>query len=184
MDTKTVMDTQQLEQKEEFLEENFSLEQIILTTEEIAENYNAAEKLLGSYICKLIYSENPLEYFVTHPVDTNYLVPLRNSSIDINSDLDGAEVLVVFDGGDSSKPIVTGIIKKVIKAKDLNPTKAEVIKDRQDSLVFEADREIVLKCGKSSITLTRAGKVLIKGAYLLSRSSGANRIKGGSVHLN
>ena len=30
----------------------------------------------------------------------------------------------------------------------------------------------------------RAGKVLIRGAYLLSRSSGVNRIKGGSVQIN
>ena len=32
--------------------------------------------------------------------------------------------------------------------------------------------------------LTRAGKVLIQGAYLLSRSTGVNRIKGGSVQIN
>ena len=43
---------------------------------------------------------------------------------------------------------------------------------------FDAKEQIVLRCGKSSITLTRAGKVLIKGAYLLSRSSGVNRVSG------
>ena len=42
----------------------------------------------------------------------------------------------------------------------------------------------MLRCGKASITLTREGKVLIKGAYLSSRSSGVNRIKGGSVQIN
>ena len=44
-------------------------------------------------------------------------------------------------------------------------------------VTVSADQEIVLKCGDASITLTAAGKVLIRGAYLLSRSSGANRIK-------
>jgi hypothetical protein len=34
------------------------------------------------------------------------------------------------------------------------------------------------------LTLTHAGKVLIRGAYVLSRSSGVNRIKGGSVQIN
>ena len=53
-----------------------------------------------------------------------------------------------------------------------------------ERLVLTADKEIVLRCGKASITLTRAGKILIRGAYLLSRSSGVNRIKGGSVQLN
>ena len=51
-------------------------------------------------------------------------------------------------------------------------------------LVLSAEQEIVLRCGEASITLTRAGKVLIRGAYLLSRSSGVNRIKGGSVQIN
>ena len=44
--------------------------------------------------------------------------------------------------------------------------------------------QIVLRCGEASITLTRAGKVLIRGAYVLSRSSGTNRIQGGSVEIN
>ena len=43
---------------------------------------------------------------------------------------------------------------------------------------------MVLRCGKASITLTKAGKVLIEGSYVLSRSTGVNRIKGGSVQLN
>jgi uncharacterized protein (DUF2345 family) len=51
-------------------------------------------------------------------------------------------------------------------------------------LQFEAKDEIVLKCGKASITLTKAGKIIIRGTYLLSRSSGVNRIKGGSVQIN
>ena len=51
-------------------------------------------------------------------------------------------------------------------------------------MVLSAQEEIVLRCGKASITLTKAGKVLIEGAYVLSRSSGVNRIRGGSVQLN
>jgi hypothetical protein len=42
----------------------------------------------------------------------------------------------------------------------------------------------VLRCGQASVTLTKAGKVLIRGTYVSSRSSGVNRIKGGSVQLN
>jgi uncharacterized protein (DUF2345 family) len=58
-----------------------------------------------------------------------------------------------------------------------------VVRDGQ-RVDVRAEQEIVLRCGKASITLTRAGKVLIRGAYISSQSSGANRIKGGSVHLN
>lgn len=51
-------------------------------------------------------------------------------------------------------------------------------------MIVSAKEQLVLRCGKASITLTKAGKVLIKGSYVLSRSSGVNRIKGGSVQLN
>lgn len=59
-----------------------------------------------------------------------------------------------------------------------------VLERNGERLVFEAEQEIVLKCGRASITLTRAGKILIRGAYLLARSSGVNRIQGGSVQIN
>lgn len=51
-------------------------------------------------------------------------------------------------------------------------------------LEITAEREIVLRCGKASITLTREGKIILRGTYISSRSSGVNRIKGGSVQLN
>ena len=51
-------------------------------------------------------------------------------------------------------------------------------------MLLTAGREIVLRCGEASITLTRAGKVLIRGTYILTRSSGANRIKGAAVEIN
>ena len=49
---------------------------------------------------------------------------------------------------------------------------------------IEAQEEIVFRCGDSSITMTRAGKITIRGKYILNRSSGVNRILGGSVQVN
>jgi hypothetical protein len=51
-------------------------------------------------------------------------------------------------------------------------------------VVLEGQDEVVLRCGEASITLTRNGKIAIRGKYLLSRSSGVNRILGGSVQVN
>lgn len=51
-------------------------------------------------------------------------------------------------------------------------------------IVIEGEEEVVLMCGESSITLTKAGKIIIRGKYLVSRSSGVNRILGGSVQVN
>jgi hypothetical protein len=97
----------------------------------------------------------------------------------------------MFEGSDPRKPIVIGLIQHpeesqpdfpgIISNDPQNPLEVQVDGKR---LALTAQHEIVLRCGKASITLTRAGKVLIHGEYLLSRSSGVNRIKGGSVQIN
>jgi hypothetical protein len=51
-------------------------------------------------------------------------------------------------------------------------------------IVLESKDEIVLRCGKASITLRRNGLIVLKGTYLESQSEGVNRIKGGSVKIN
>lgn len=51
-------------------------------------------------------------------------------------------------------------------------------------VVLEGKDEVVLKCGDASISLNKNGKIAIRGKYLLNRSSGVNRIMGGSVQVN
>ena len=54
----------------------------------------------------------------------------------------------------------------------------------EERLTFTAAREIVLQCGRASLVLTRAGKVLVRGAYVSLRSSGVQRITGAIVQIN
>jgi hypothetical protein len=111
----------------------------------------------------------------TQPVPARTTVELTEKEI-------GRDVVLVFEGGAPDKPIIMGLLQ----SPRVTPAQTQLVDVRTDGeqLVFSADKEIVLRCGRSSITLTRAGKVLIRGAYLLSRSSGVNRIKGGSVQIN
>lgn len=61
---------------------------------------------------------------------------------------------------------------------------SQTVKVDGKRVVIEGDDEVVLKCGEASITLTKSGKVMIRGKYILNRSSGVNRILGGSVQVN
>ena len=99
-------------------------------------------------------------------------------------------VLLVFEDDDPELPIIIDTIcDSIDEASEKNPValqmdEAENVFIDGRRFTFDAKEQIVLRCGKSSITLTRAGKVLIRGAYLLNRSSGVNRIKGGSIQIN
>jgi hypothetical protein len=90
----------------------------------------------------------------------------------------GARVLIVYADGDALTPIVVGLLHE--RAAAVSPG---LIVDGE-RLVIKAEREIELRCGEASIVLTRAGKVLIRGNYVLTRSRGANRIKGAFVDIN
>jgi hypothetical protein len=47
-----------------------------------------------------------------------------------------------------------------------------------------AKDEIVLECGKASITLRRNGRIIVRGTHVETNSEGTNRIKGGQVQIN
>jgi hypothetical protein len=106
------------------------------------------------------------------------------STVALDAGFAGRECVLAFEDGDAGRPILVGMTQPPLApAVSLDPEPHELMLDGK-RMVLTAQEEIVLRCGKASITLTRAGKVLIRGAYLLSRSSGVNRIKGGSVQIN
>jgi hypothetical protein len=110
-------------------------------------------------------------------------IPAR-TVVDLHGTHIGRPVTLMFENADPSKPIVMGVLREGAGwPLSERPAQVEVDADGE-RLVVSAQEQIVLRCGKASITLTKAGKVLIQGTYLVSRSSGVNRIKGGSVQLN
>jgi Domain of unknown function (DUF6484) len=121
---------------------------------------------------------------VTFPGQSGGAAVLAQSTVDLHGPHIGQRVLLVFEQGDPARPIVTGVLRGATGWPQADkPAQVEVDVDGQ-RLVVSAKEQLVLRCGKASITLTKAGKVLIDGSFLLSRSTGVNRIKGGSVQLN
>ncbi len=128
------------------------------------------------------------------------------STLPVNLGHAGRQVALLFTQGDLRNPLIIGLIhsplQSLIDGFQIEPASGEI--DQQPTsesetvnpgtdinatidgkrVVLEGREEVVLKCGEASITLTKAGKILIRGKYILNRSTGVNRILGGSVQVN
>ena len=98
---------------------------------------------------------------------------------------DRREAVLMFAAG-SANPVLLGLRQPtpVIEATlDADAESTSAIVDGK-KLRLEGQDEIVLRCGKSSITMRRNGRVVIRGVQVESRATGRNRIKGGAVLIN
>lgn len=116
-------------------------------------------------------------------------VPATTTKTLSKSDM-GCEAALLFENGDPLRPIIVGLIQdrshhyRSSRGQEEDEARPPQVQLDGERLTFTADKEIVLKCGDASITMTRAGKIILRGAYIISRSTGVNRIKGGSVQIN
>ena len=93
-------------------------------------------------------------------------------------------MLVLFENGDAHRPIVVGVVR-VDRTGAPKPLSGDVEVSADGArMIINARRELVLQCGKASITLQQDGTVRIVGERILSRANGPNRVQGGSVLLN
>lgn len=51
-------------------------------------------------------------------------------------------------------------------------------------VLIEGAEEIVLQCGKASLTLRRDGKIVLRGVNVVSEADQVQRIRGGTVKIN
>ncbi|RJQ70916.1 MAG: hypothetical protein C4519_20125 [Desulfobacteraceae bacterium] len=162
---------------------------------EIEDHFSNTGRLPYPVIGRIAEPENPGEIWVVF--DGNDPVPARLlSSIDRRELLKksnvGRQVLLMFENGLKEFPIIVGLLENIIEdiisveiaPEASSPAKPADLFVDNERIVFEAKKEIVLKCGKGSITIKRDGKVVILGTNLTSRSRGPNKIKGASVSIN
>lgn len=103
-------------------------------------------------------------------------------------------VLLLFEGGDVSRPVIVGllfdepwadagVVAPPIETRAAPSGRVRAFRDGQEVLVEGAER-VELRCGKARIILTRSGRIILRGTYISSQSSGVQRIRGGSVEIN
>jgi len=141
----------------------------------------ASGVVIGELIAMTDDGRTPL---ILYPGQPGTAAVAARSAVDLHGAQIGKQLVLMFEGGDVARPIVMGVLRGSEGwALAEYPGQVDIDADGE-RLIVSAKERVVLRCGKASITLTKTGKVLIQGAYVLSRSSGVNRIKGGSVELN
>ncbi|AFL51416.1 hypothetical protein ABIE78_002754 [Sinorhizobium fredii] len=118
----------------------------------------------------------PLVVFPGNPRET--AMPAR-SLADLTSVMIGAEVALLFEGGDPTRPLIVGRIVEPAR----KPSMPNVVRDGERVRITGEER-IELRCGKATIIMEKDGHITIRGTYVTSHASAANRIRGGSVNLN
>jgi hypothetical protein len=106
----------------------------------------------------------------------------------------GRAVLLAFEDNDGQLPLIIGLVRETVeRAPRLTEagcqppvfgTPGQPLTVNGRALVFDAQDEIVFRCGLGSITIRADGSIVIKGTRLLSRASEVNKIRGASVQIN
>lgn len=152
----------------------------------------ASSELLGATAAPLVVAvgeliaiaDNGLTPLVLYAGQPGTATLRARTVIDLHGAHVGRGVVLAFEAGDPQRPIIMGVLRSDVEMPvETVPGQIEMEADGA-RLVVSAREQLVLRCGRARITLTHAGKVLIEGTYLSSRSSGVNRIKGGSVQIN
>jgi hypothetical protein len=121
---------------------------------------------------------------VVFPGQPGSVAASAGTTVDVHGSHIGRQVVLVFVGGDPRQPLIVGVLRTGRSWSANEPAREIEVDADGERLMVSAKEQLVLRCGKASITLTKAGKVLIEGAYVSNRSSGVMRIKGGAVQIN
>jgi hypothetical protein len=145
----------------------------------------ARARIDGTVVGTLVaLAENGAAPLVTYAGQPGTAALRARATLDLHGSHVGRAAVLLFEDGDPGRPIVVGCLREADgRAAPDAPGQVEVDADGE-RMIVSAKQQLVLRCGKASITLTKAGKVLIQGAYVSNRSSGVLRLKGGSVQIN
>ena len=90
-------------------------------------------------------------------------VVLARTTVPLAQRMIGGDVLVLYEEGDHRRPIIVGLVQqRTVSPEESEKQQSVSVQVDGECYVLSAEREIVLRCGAASITLTRAGKVIIK----------------------
>lgn len=105
------------------------------------------------------------------------------STVDLHEPHIGRDVLLLFEDAQETKPIIVGLLRESGPESAPALGRIELTVDGK-RVILSAATELVLRCGKSRITLRHDGRIEVRGESITTHATGANRVQGGSVQLN
>ncbi len=99
--------------------------------------------------------------------------------------------ILLFENGDPSLPLLVGLLQvpsstpliDAVLERSLEDVPKEARVDGR-KVVIEGRDEVVLRCGKATLTLRRDGQVLLRGVNIRTEADEVQRIKGSKVQIN
>jgi len=120
---------------------------------------------------------------VSYPGQLSSGAVAARSTVDLSAPDVGRQVVLVFENGEPDKPIIIGLVNDSPTRIVGHSATVEISSDGE-RVILNAKEELVLRCGPASMTLTKDGRVILRGVHVSTHAEGVNRIKGGSVQIN
>jgi hypothetical protein len=100
-----------------------------------------------------------------------------------------ADAVLLFEQGDPVRPLLVGLLRSaapLVEALLAGPLLGAERVARVDGkrVAIEGKDEVVLQCGKASLTLRRDGKVVLRGVNVVTQADQVHKIRGGKVQVN
>jgi len=155
--------------------------------------YEKLDSTTAASICRGVLSEiledgtlmvSP-ETTAADPVPCDLLLSGATAALDLRP---GAQVLYAPVSDTCERGCVLGVIGSYAPPRDISTqvgnNESTTLTIRRKEIEIIADSKLVLRCGEGALTITEDGTVIIKGARMLSRAKGTNKIKGAAVQIN
>ncbi len=99
------------------------------------------------------------------------------------------EALLLFEEGDPGRPVLVALLRSATPLLDAvlaapPPQARTTARVDGQRVEIEGREEVVLRCGKASITLRRDGKVVVRGVNVVTQADAVQKIRGGKVQIN
>lgn len=102
---------------------------------------------------------------------------------------EGQEGVLLFEDGDPARPLLVALLRSATPLVDALltaplPRASPVARLDGRRVALEGEEEVVLRCGRASLTLRRDGRVILRGVNVVTQAEQVQKIRGGKVQIN